>query len=100
VEIRPELSVDTSRGEKLRINMDVVFHSLPCSCKRPSLGDFFRRCIDDLSSDLSVDAMDISGEHQLDVDHNIFKKRIAPNGRPVEEKPTREQRIQHNDEAL
>jgi len=74
VEIRPELSVDTSRGEKLRINMDVVFHNLPCSY-------------------LSVDAMDISGEHQLDVDHNIFKKRISPNGRPVEEKPTKEQKL-------
>jgi len=56
-EINPELFVDTTRGEKLRINMDIVFHNLPCAY-------------------LSVDAMDISGEHQLDVDHNIFKKRI------------------------
>ena len=30
--------------------------------------------------DLSVDAMDVSGEHQLDVDHSIFKKRLSASG--------------------
>lgn len=34
--------------------------------------------------------MDISGEHQLDVDHNIFKKRLAPTGEPLEQGPTKE----------
>jgi hypothetical protein len=29
-DIRPELFVDTTRGEKLRINMDLTFHNLPC----------------------------------------------------------------------
>ena len=24
--------------------------------------------------------MDVSGEHQLDIDHNIFKKRLATDG--------------------
>jgi len=71
IEVRPELFVDTSRGEKLRINMDIVFYNLPCAY-------------------LSVDAMDISGEHQLDVDHNIFKKRLAPTGEPLEQGPTKE----------
>lgn len=74
VEVKPELLVDTSRGEKLRINMDVVFHNLPCGY-------------------LSVDAMDISGEHQLDVDHNIFKKRLDPDGRAHEEKPERAKQL-------
>lgn len=27
--------------------------------------------------------MDVSGEHQLDVEHNIFKKRLASDGRPL-----------------
>ena len=31
-EVNPELFVDTSRGQKLRINMDITFPSLPCSC--------------------------------------------------------------------
>jgi len=71
VEVHPELFVDTTRGEKLRINMDVTFHNLPCAY-------------------LSVDAMDISGEHQLDVDHNIFKKRLRPDGQPVASGPTKQ----------
>ncbi len=32
-EVQPQLYVDTSRGEKLRINFDVVFPALPCACK-------------------------------------------------------------------
>jgi len=63
-EVQPELFVDTTRGDKLRINMDIVFHNLPCAY-------------------LSVDAMDISGEHQLDVSHNILKKRLSPEGVPL-----------------
>jgi len=63
-DVQPELFVDTTRGEKLRINMDITFPKLPCSY-------------------LSVDAMDIAGEHQLDVEHNLFKKRLTPDGRPL-----------------
>jgi len=74
VEVQPELFVDTTRGEKLRINMDVMFHNLPCSY-------------------LSVDAMDISGDHQLDVDHNIFKKRLSSNGQPLAAGPVRQEQL-------
>jgi len=63
-DVQQELFVDTTRGEKLRINMDVIFHNLPCAY-------------------LSVDAMDISGEHQLDVAHNILKKRLGSDGLPI-----------------
>jgi len=73
-EISPQLLVDTSRGEKLRINMDIYFHNIPCSF-------------------LSVDAMDISGEHQLDVDHNIFKKRVSPDGLPLSAGPTKQEAL-------
>ena len=31
VKVNPELSVDSSFGELLRINVDVTFHSLPCA---------------------------------------------------------------------
>eukprot|EP01113_Clastostelium_recurvatum_P011202 TRINITY_DN1565_c0_g1_i4.p1 TRINITY_DN1565_c0_g1~~TRINITY_DN1565_c0_g1_i4.p1 ORF type:complete len:395 (+),score=132.82 TRINITY_DN1565_c0_g1_i4:137-1321(+) len=63
-EVQPELFVDTTRGERLRINVDIIFHKLPCAF-------------------LSLDAMDISGEHQLDVSHNIMKKRLSPEGVPL-----------------
>jgi len=74
VEVKPELFVDTSRGEKLRINMDVIFHNLPCGY-------------------LSVDAMDISGEHQLDVDHNIFKRRLDTRGKSLQDSPTKHESL-------
>lgn len=65
-EVTPELYVDSTRGEKLKINVDFIFPKMPCAF-------------------LSVDAMDISGEHQLDVEANLFKKRLDPKGNPVEE---------------
>ncbi|XP_077866155.1 endoplasmic reticulum-Golgi intermediate compartment protein 3-like [Saccoglossus kowalevskii] len=63
-EVTPELYVDTTRGEKMRINLDITFPTLPCGY-------------------LSIDAMDVAGEQQLDVDHNIMKSRIDKNGKPV-----------------
>lgn len=63
-EVTPQLFVDTTRGEKLRINMDVIFPKLPCAF-------------------VSLDAMDISGSHQLDIQHNIYKKRLDQFGQPI-----------------
>ncbi|PNH02779.1 Endoplasmic reticulum-Golgi intermediate compartment protein 3 [Tetrabaena socialis] len=34
---------------------------------------------------LSLDAMDISGELHLDLDHDVYKQRLAANGSPVKE---------------
>jgi len=65
-EVTPELFVDTARGQKLRINVDVVFPKLPCVY-------------------LSIDAMDVSGEQQIDVMHNILKQRIDLEGKPIDE---------------
>ncbi|EFN54058.1 hypothetical protein CHLNCDRAFT_25376, partial [Chlorella variabilis] len=34
---------------------------------------------------LSIDAMDISGEVQLEVDHDVYKRRLSPDGTPLDE---------------
>jgi len=74
-EVNPQLFVDTTRGEKLRINMDVIFPSMPCAF-------------------VSLDAMDISGAHQLDIQHNIYKKRLNQFGEQIPNaRITREQNI-------
>ncbi|XP_070533069.1 endoplasmic reticulum-Golgi intermediate compartment protein 3-like isoform X2 [Ptychodera flava] len=78
-EVIPELYVDSSRGEKMRINLDITFPNLACGY-------------------LSIDAMDVAGEQQLDVDHNIFKKRLDKSGKPIS-KPEKEELGDHVDKA-
>lgn len=34
---------------------------------------------------LGVDAMDISGEVQLEVDHDVYKRRLAADGMPLDD---------------
>ena len=38
-------------------------------------------------SDLSIDAMDVSGDHQLDVLHSVYKQRLSVEGTPINEEP-------------
>ena len=59
-----ELSVDSSRGEQMRIHLDVTFPRMPCSV-------------------VSLDVMDVSGEQELDVSHDIFKRRLDRRGKPI-----------------
>lgn len=63
-DVRPELLVDTARPEKLKINIDFFFPQLGCAY-------------------LSIDAMDISGDVQTDIEHGIFKKRYDKDGNPI-----------------
>ncbi|KAI7729959.1 hypothetical protein M8C21_028727 [Ambrosia artemisiifolia] len=60
-----KLVVDTSRGEKLKINFDISFPSVSCTL-------------------LSLDAIDISGEQHLDIKHAIIKKRLDANGNLIQ----------------
>lgn len=36
---------------------------------------------------MSIDAMDVSGENQIDVDHHIYKQRLSLTGERVEDEP-------------
>ena len=51
------LFVDTSRGQQLRINLNVTFPALPCSV-------------------LSLDTLDVSGNHAANIMQNIHKVRL------------------------
>lgn len=129
LQVHPELYVDKSRGDKLKINIDVLFPHMPCACEYLIVGgswtpgctrwasrftlrsrngcqvilmplvQFFHEILlsyqsSDLQApgvihstclfqDLSIDAMDVAGEQQLDVEHNLFKKRLDKDGIPV-----------------
>lgn len=64
--ISEELFVDTSRGHKLRINLDIIVPTISCNY-------------------LVLDAMDSSGEQHLQMDHNIHKRRLDLSGNPIED---------------
>ncbi|XP_042520723.1 endoplasmic reticulum-Golgi intermediate compartment protein 3-like [Macadamia integrifolia] len=56
-----QMSVDLKRGETLPIHLNVSFPSLPCDV-------------------LSIDAVDMSGKHEVDIDTNIWKLRLNRDG--------------------
>lgn len=58
--------VDTTIGQRLRINFNITFHALTCS-------------------EANLDAMDISGEQHLDAEHSLFKHRLSSNGELIGE---------------
>ncbi|KAF5372295.1 hypothetical protein D9757_009617 [Collybiopsis confluens] len=58
------LVVDKSRGEKLTVRLNVTFPRVPCYL-------------------LSLDVMDISGETQRDISHNVLKTRLETSGKAI-----------------
>jgi len=62
--VEEQLFVDTSRGAKLKINLDIVFPKIGC--------DF-----------LSLDAQDVSGEQHIAIEHNVYKRRLDLEGKPI-----------------
>ncbi|XP_058071618.1 uncharacterized protein LOC131220789 [Magnolia sinica] len=56
-----QMSVDLKRGETLPIHINMTFPSLPCDV-------------------VSVDAIDMSGKHEVDLDTNIWKLRLNKDG--------------------
>ncbi|CAG8484356.1 3887_t:CDS:2 [Funneliformis caledonium] len=63
-EMKPQLVVDKSRKQRLEININITFPHVPCYL-------------------LSVDVMDIAGETQNDLAHDIYKTRIDGDGNQI-----------------
>ena len=102
--------VDTTIGQRLKINFNLTFHSLPCNRKNESSFCYVRAItlfspslfitfppfqysmsftfqfsyslgvISDVIIECNLDAMDISGEQHLDSEHTIHKVRLASDG--------------------
>lgn len=81
IHLEPSIIVDRSRGEKLVIEMDVTFPRVPCYRELIDLQDN----VDGAEhSVLSLDVMDISGEHQSDLEHDMVKTRLSKDGAELE----------------
>lgn len=55
--------VDTTLGERLQVNVNITFHSITCA-------------------EAHLDAMDVAGANQLNIEHVMNKVRIAKDGKP------------------
>ncbi|TPX32166.1 hypothetical protein SmJEL517_g04673 [Synchytrium microbalum] len=65
IQMKPSLHIDKARKEKMWININVTFPKIPCYL-------------------LTVDVMDVAGEHQNDVLHDMFKVRLDTWGNKVD----------------
>ena len=83
VYIDTSLVVDKSRGEKLTVNMNVTFPRVPCYRKSSFVHQPRLVLIHLRLKVLSLDVMDISGETQRDLSHNVLKTRLTPQGTVV-----------------
>jgi len=69
IHLEPSILVDRSRGEKLVIEMDISFPRVPCYREHITS----RQCVLLMGTVLSLDVMDISGEHQSELEHDFTK---------------------------
>ena len=62
--IKELLKVDSSFGHKLQINIDITFHALTCA-------------------EAHMDAMDVAGDNQIDIHHDMYKQRLTATGSTI-----------------
>lgn len=58
------MAVDATRSEKLPIHLNLTFPALPCAM-------------------LSLDALDMSGKHEVDIDTTLYKTKLDREGRAI-----------------
>lgn len=81
--VSEELFVDTSRSPNIQINLDIVVPAISCDCQLLQASN--ERLSLYWILVLALDAMDSSGEQHLQIDHNIYKRRLDLKGQPIEE---------------
>ena len=69
IEYKEHMIVDTNLRQKIKINVHMTFHALTCA-------------------DVHLDAMDVAGDNQLNMESEMFKQRIDSLGKPIGEKGT------------
>jgi len=65
-----ELKVDVSRGEVMRVNLDIDFPGINCEV-------------------LGVDALDATGNVQLEIQNNLYKTKLDSSGKPLRHQASR-----------
>ena len=58
--------VDTSLHKTLQVNVNITFHALTCA-------------------EVHFDAMDVAGDNQLNIEHDMLKQRLSPHGKFIGE---------------
>ncbi|KAF9417751.1 Endoplasmic reticulum-Golgi intermediate compartment protein 3 [Podila epigama] len=69
VRVESSLVVDSGRKEKMAIEFDISFPKIPCYI-------------------LTLDVMDVAGEHQADITHSVYKVQLAPDGTEIKREKT------------
>ena len=64
------ITVDTSLGKRMRVNINITFPALACE-------------------DLHVDCMDVAGDSQINVEDTLVKRKLHLNGRPLSKEEIR-----------
>ncbi|KAG0309455.1 hypothetical protein BGZ98_002340 [Dissophora globulifera] len=64
IHLESSLVVDGGRKEKMSIDFDITFPKIPCYI-------------------LTLDVMDVAGEHQSDITHSVYKVQLSPDGTEV-----------------
>jgi hypothetical protein len=101
INVDTSIVVDKSRGQKLNVRMNITFPRVPCYRESSIFFEAWKKSVyvhrmDSMSSSLfsyklwqftdgsrpvlSLDVMDISGETQRDISHNILKRRLDERG--------------------
>ena len=68
------MGVDVTRDELLTINLDMTYQGLPCQV-------------------LSLDALDVSGKHEVDIGGELHKERVSPAGKSLGVRPSFRHRL-------